>query len=340
VDGNPDVFSESYCKPIAPLTVRNRRRGILMAATALVRSGVPIQHITGLDVLVEFEHARDLLRYLYDRAGKKPTDQIYQIANLLKTIAQHYLQQPDAPIDKLRRQCKALKPMSEGFTEKNRRCLRQFADLNKLISLLTLSERVIAQVGRSRERRRRDAVRVALAIAAAILLNIPLRAANLAGLRLDRHLQFVGDRAFLRISPDETKNAVAIEAEIPPRLAGQLDIYVKRYRPHLIGAPTPWLFPGEAGARRPSGSFGQQISDFVAREAGVVMTPHQFRHLAAKLYLDQHQDGCETVRRLLGHKSLETTMRYYRELETVLAGKRYAALLEELLASGGRSKAS
>jgi len=70
------------------------------------------------------------------------------------------------------------------------------------------------------------------------------------------------------------------------------------------------------------------------------MTPHQFRHLAAKLYLDQHQDGCETVRRLLGHKSLETTMRYYRELETVLAGKRYAALLEELLAAGGRRKAS
>jgi integrase len=62
------------------------------------------------------------------------------------------------------------------------------------------------------------------------------------------------------------------------------------------------------------------------------MTPHQFRHLAAKLYLDQHPDGFETVRRLLGHKSIEITMRYYRELESVLAGKRYAALLDELLA--------
>jgi hypothetical protein len=111
--GDADVFSDSYCKPIAPLTVRNRRRGILMAATALVRSGVLIQHVTGLDVLVEFEHAKILLRFLYDRADKKTTDQIYQIANLLKTIAQHYLQQPDATIDKLRRQCKALKPMSE-----------------------------------------------------------------------------------------------------------------------------------------------------------------------------------------------------------------------------------
>ena len=70
------------------------------------------------------------------------------------------------------------------------------------------------------------------------------------------------------------------------------------------------------------------------------MTPHQFRHLAAKLYLDQHPDGGESVRRLLGHKSLQTTMRYYRELESVLAGRRYAALLDELMAAGGRKKAS
>ena len=98
----------------------------------------------------------------------------------------------------------------------------------------------------------------------------------------------------------------------------------------LSGRPCPWLFPGN-GARRPSGGFGQQISAFIAREAGLVMTPHQFRHLAAKLFLDQHPDGFETVRRLLGHKSLETTMRYYREFETVLASKRYAALLDGLL---------
>ncbi len=62
------------------------------------------------------------------------------------------------------------------------------------------------------------------------------------------------------------------------------------------------------------------------------MTPHQFRHLAAKLYLDRHPDGFETVRRLLGHKSIETTMRFYRELESALATKRYGEFVEQLLA--------
>ncbi len=174
-------------------------------------------------------------------------------------------------------------------------------------------------------------MRVALAVATAILLNIPLRAANLAGLRLDQHLRLVGDHTFLSVPSEETKNSVAIEAEIPPRLARQFHTYVRYYRPVLIEEPTPWLFPGENGARRPSGGFGHQLSDFIAREAGVEMTPHQFRHLAAKLFLDRHPDGGETVRRLLGHKRLETTMRYYRELEAILAGKRYAALLDELL---------
>lgn len=62
------------------------------------------------------------------------------------------------------------------------------------------------------------------------------------------------------------------------------------------------------------------------------MTVHQFRHLAAKLYLDRHPEGIETVRRLLGHKEKETTERFYSELESVTATKRYGELRERLLA--------
>jgi integrase len=328
---DPDVFSDTYYKPVAKLTLHNRKRHILMAATALVRTGVPISQITGLDVLMKIKHAKTLLRFLYNRAGDKTTNQIYHIATLLKTIARHHLHLPEETVDQMRRQCKALKPKSEGFTEKNRRCLRQFTDNKKLANLLTLGVRVIAQVARRDKLRRRDAVRVELAIAVAILLNIPLRAGNLAGLRLDRHLQFVGDRAFLSIPSDETKNAVAIDTELSPLLAQLLHTYIDRYRPILNGTSSPWLFPGENNARRPSGGFGQQLSHFIAREVGLVMTPHQFRHLAAKLFLDLHPNEFETVRKLLGHKSIETTMRFYRELDAALAGKRYAALLDGLL---------
>jgi len=326
--GEPDVFSDDYYKPLSKLTLRNRRQYIAMAATALVHSGIPIEQITGLNVLVEITNAKLLLEFLYERARSETNHQIYHVTTLLKTIARHHVHQPQETVDRLRKLCKALKPQTERFTEKNRHCLRQFADNKKLLALLTLPERVLAQVAKRRTLRRRDAVRVQLATATAILLNIPIRIRNLTALRPDRHLQTFGDRTFLSIASDETKNAVAIEQELPAQLARWLEIYIRKYRPVLLKTASPWLFPGENGGERPAGGFGQQITDFIAKEVGVVLTPHQFRHLAAKLFLDQHPNGFETVRRLLGHKSIETTMRHYRELEAALASKRYAAVLE------------
>ena len=149
----PDVFSDHYSKPVAPLTVRNRRRLLLTAATALVESGAPNSQITGLDVLVDPDRATAALRFLHGRAGGKTTDQIYQIANLLKTVARHHLRRPEALVEPLRRLAKALKPRSEGFTEKNRRCLRQFGDPAKLAALLTLPERVLAQADHENARK-------------------------------------------------------------------------------------------------------------------------------------------------------------------------------------------
>jgi integrase len=62
------------------------------------------------------------------------------------------------------------------------------------------------------------------------------------------------------------------------------------------------------------------------------MTLHQFRHLAAKLYLDRRPGEFETVRRLLAHKSLSTTMRFYHELDAVVATRRYGEVVTQLLA--------
>jgi len=57
------------------------------------------------------------------------------------------------------------------------------------------------------------------------------------------------------------------------------------------------------------------------------MTVHQFRHFAAKLYLDHHPGDYETVRRLLGHKSIATTIRFYQELDTATAVRRYTDIV-------------
>jgi integrase len=328
---NPDVFSDRYCKPLAGLTIRNQRRNILMAATALVRTGFSISEITGLDVLADLNNAKALLRFLYARAGGNPTVQIYYISNLLKVIARHHLRWPKAAVKALRNLCKVLTPEHRGFGDKNRRALRQFADKNKLLALFTLADRILAEMKARKKLRWRDAVRVERAIAIAFLLDFPVRADNLTGLHRKRHFKYVGKHALVSIPAKETKNRVALEAELSPDLIRQLRIYRKRYHPLLTKTRSAWLFPGRAGARRSTCRFGHHLSEFLAQEIGIIMTPHQFRHLAAKLYLDRHPGDFETIRRLLGHKSVETTKKFYSELDSVRARKRYLEILDKLV---------
>lgn len=47
------------------------------------------------------------------------------------------------------------------------------------------------------------------------------------------------------------------------------------------------------------------------RYLGVAITPHQFRHLAARRYLQAYPGHYEAVRQMLGHQSVETTRRSY-----------------------------
>jgi len=60
------------------------------------------------------------------------------------------------------------------------------------------------------------------------------------------------------------------------------------------------------------------------------LTPHQFRHLAAKIYLDPNPGGFELVRQLLGHKNSKTTIGAYAGINTKRAGRAHAQLLMKI----------
>ena len=54
-----------------------------------------------------------------------------------------------------------------------------------------------------------------------------------------------------------------------------------------------------------------------------VCVGRQFRHLAGYLYLRQNPGGHEVVRRLLGHRSITTTVQFYAGMETTAAIAEY-----------------
>ena len=70
-------------------------------------------------------------------------------------------------------------------------------------------------------------------------------------------------------------------------------------------------FPGEADGHKTKGTLSGQIIERITKELGIRVTPHQFRHLAAAFILEKDPANYEFVRRVLGHKNLETTINFY-----------------------------
>jgi integrase len=69
-------------------------------------------------------------------------------------------------------------------------------------------------------------------------------------------------------------------------------------------------------------------------DLGFAINPHVFRHLAAKLYLTAHPGRYHDVQLLLGHRSVETTVSYYVDLEAEEAFRHFDAVLLGLEDSG------
>jgi site-specific recombinase XerD len=94
-----------------------------------------------------------------------------------------------------------------------------------------------------------------------------------------------------------------------------LDLYIKKYRPLLTATESTWLFPGLNGRAKCPERVAQQVSQACKTVAGLHVHMHLMRHIAAKLYLDQHPGAYGVVQRLLGHKLLQTTIGIYSGME-------------------------
>lgn len=155
------------------------------------------------------------------------------------------------------------------------------------------------------------------ALAIAILLVCPLRIGNIAGIRIDQHVQRPGDgRAFLVFIEGEIKNERPMEFELPVDVRRMLDKHLADRSPLLCPTGTTWLFPRRDGKGPVDNStLSTRLKQRIHKETGIVMNAHLFRHLAAMLYLEANPGAYEAVRRLLGHSSVSKTISVYTGLE-------------------------
>ena len=183
------------------------------------------------------------------------------------------------------------------------------------------------------------------AVAIELLTVAPMRIRNLTWLEAERHLVHTrlgpSPAIHLVIPGEETKNGAPFEVALPERSAKLVAEYLRNYRPRLTPVASPWLFPGYGGKQRNIDRFSALISEFVLHETGVRMHVHLFRHLAVNLHLDANPEDVETARRILGHKSLRTTLRAYADMKTAAAFRRYeetVVKLRERPSTGRRRK--
>jgi integrase len=128
------------------------------------------------------------------------------------------------------------------------------------------------------------------------------------------------------------KNRIKLEFPLEPYLTRLIDEYVFDYRSALLrGANEDWLFPGPGAGTKGKSLLSGQITDRILKATGLRITVHQFRHAAGALLLMRRPGEYELVRRLLGHRSVRTTLSAYVGLETIQASEIFGKIVMEHL---------
>ena len=135
------------------------------------------------------------------------------------------------------------------------------------------------------------------------------------------------------MSNGEVKNNIDLAFEIPPQVVKMLVEYRDRIAPKIIGERPARLFVNVDGTPKAGQALGVLVANYARRRAGIALTLHEFRHLSAKLLLDHQPGGFETVRQLLGHKNLQTTVFRYAGIDTRRAGRHHQRLIEQALSA-------
>ena len=335
---NEDLFAEIGRRPASPATLKETRLRILQIAAALVHSGRTPDSIRTLADIVAPGAMRTALNFFWVKNGKRKTGQIHNFALMAIKIAKYWVKAPPEQIKALQTIRRHVDPKESGMTDRNRARMRQFDDPENVSRLIDMPAGVLSSLPKSGAVSYADAVRLQSGLAVAILLIAPMRIKNLAALRLDRHVvqTRLGGVRHIVIAAGEVKNREALTFEISEALGELLDAYLNRARPVLMEDAGGFLFPArQAGAKAPA-QLAAQIKRAIFLETGIVLNVHAFRHLAATLFLRKYPGEYETVRLLLGHKSLATTVKAYCGIEQTDALKRHDALIDSHRTKGGK----
>jgi len=325
-----DIDEEGPTRAAQASTLKNREYQARGAASALVAEGTTIETLKSLADIANLGAIKVILTHVRDRGEGEHAGAASNMANFLKAIAQHWVKVDDAELIQIRRVCAKVAIRQKGMTPKNRKRLRPFNDPAFVRDFYDLPYRMARELKAKTRKTIPDAITAQIAVAIAIEQAIPMRVRNLANLDLSKHFTEQAGKVFISIEENEVKNSNPILMQLPSDVADLIAWYCKTYHRLLTEEPTSALFPGKTGAPKQESTLSRQISEKLMKYLGIEMNTHLFRHAAGKIYLDLNPGEYATVSRILGHKSIATTLAIYTGAETVTAGQHFQAMISDL----------
>ena len=334
--GSDAFAADARSRALKPQTLKLRRDQIHAGVSALIHSGVKPSAIKSLADLLSPDHFTRILRRRQNMVGDRENRFNGDLARALIHIALEWVHINDDVLTELRRLAGKVPTPAPGLTAKNKRFLRQFDDPAVLQRLHGLPARLWAEIKRESKHNQRTLAKAQVAIAVAILCYMPVRLQNLSDLTFDLHLFLrEGARATstLELSADEVKNRSELAFDIPLHVAKMLLEYRNNIAPRIIGHRPERLFVTVHGTPKSRETLAVLLRTYLNRRAGIVISAHQFRHLSAKILLDAEPGSFETVRQLLGHTNMRTTVGAYAGIDSRRAARHHQHLVEEALAT-------
>jgi integrase len=329
-----DVFAaDARSRALAPQTVRLQRNHVHAAVTALIESGIWPNAITSLGALVTIASFKRILRRRHEMVGGENVFN-HDLARTLIEVARRWIKADEVTLEELKRLASKVPVPLPGLTSKNKATLRQFDDPENLRRLVELPDRLWAEVKRDKTASFRTVLKAQAALAIGILCYMPIRPQNLCALKFDEHIYLHegwGAISSLELPAAEVKNRTEAGFDIPLHLAKMLIEYRNRLVPKVIGRRPESLFIKADGSAKNQWAVAWLIRSVLRRRAGLQLSPHQFRHLSAKVALDAEPGNFESVRQLLGHKSVRTTVNAYAGISSRRAARHHQNLIDRAL---------
>ena len=336
--GVVDPFAnDARSRRLAPRTLRLTRDQIHAAVTALVKSGMKPDQIQSLADLVTERNLKNILRRRVVDAGGQHKSFNHYLARALVRIAKEWVKVDAGVLAELKKAASKLPgPDRYDLTPKNKQFLRQFEDPEALRRLQALPAQLWKEV-KSKSLQKpnfRVLAKAQAALGIGLLTYMPVRSENLWELEFDTHIFLrsgPGATSTLELGAEEVKNENATGFDIPLHLAKMLLDYRDDIAPQHIGHRPKRLFVLLDGTPKAQATVAYLICRYARTRAGISLTPHQFRHLGAKIMLDANPGNIEGVRQLLLHKNIKTTL-IYSGINSRRAGRHHQALIDKAVA--------